>query len=429
MSKQSRVHRLGCLLAAFAVLTCATSGTAGATMIPSDNNQAIIASSDQQMTDPAMQYAITKGYLKSTSTSYTNTPVTLSDFCYAAIACSKTTLDANTLHDRIEYLKNLYIKAGLLPDTDTISNLDAICFLDRVWKINSALNIDLNITGTDEANLNQLDALSDMAAKGLIPNDPSFDVSDAMTYQDLANILARRDGILEKTNQDVALLGSSENDITLYQKIASQYTSKQVLTLFDEVALKSEYTDTTGTHPSHNLVRWADRTITYSVIGEDISEDIYTAIADALVELDDISYTPSFQLDETGNGALQIYVGGETANQMLSRYNATGLSTISYDKTVGSIVKGTIYLQDQYQTPSRTKHVVLEELTQVLGLVNDTVEFQDSIFYDGFSSLTQLTDIDKLLIEMLYSDAVKPNMTPPQCKANLATWLTEHVFA
>ena len=429
MSKQSRVHRLGCLLAAFAVLTCATSGTARAAMIPSDNNQAIIASSDQQMTDPAMQYAITKGYLKSTSTSYTNTPVTLSDFCYAAIAGSKTTLEANTLHDRIEYLKNLYIKAGLLPNTDTISNLDAICFLDRIWKINSALNIDLNIVGTDEANLNQLDALSDMAAKGLIPNDPSFDVSDAMTYQDLANILARRDGILEKTNQDVALLGSSENDITLYQKIASQYTSKQVLTLFDEVALKSEYTDTTGAHPSHNLVRWADRTITYSIIGEDISEDIYTAIADALVELDDISYTPSFQLDETGSGALQIYVGGETANQMLSRYNATGLSTISYDKTVGSIVKGTIYLQDQYQTPSRTKHVVLEELTQVLGLVNDAVEFQDSIFYDGFSSLTKLTDIDKLLIEMLYSDAVKPNMTPPQCKANLATWLTEHVFA
>ena len=49
------------------------------------------------------------------------------------------------------------------------------------------------------------------------------------------------------------------------------------------------------------------------------------------------------------------------------------------------------------------KHLLREELTQSLGLFNDSWKYPESIFYQGWSTVTEYSDMDKRLIDMLYN--------------------------
>jgi hypothetical protein len=48
------------------------------------------------------------------------------------------------------------------------------------------------------------------------------------------------------------------------------------------------------------------------------------------------------------------------------------------------------------------KHAIIEEITQSLGLANDSWKYPDSIFYEGYTTTDKLSKIDKEVIKMLY---------------------------
>jgi hypothetical protein len=50
------------------------------------------------------------------------------------------------------------------------------------------------------------------------------------------------------------------------------------------------------------------------------------------------------------------------------------------------------------------KHLLREELTQSLGLVNDSWKYKNSIFYQGWTTTTEYSDIDRELIDILYNN-------------------------
>jgi hypothetical protein len=49
------------------------------------------------------------------------------------------------------------------------------------------------------------------------------------------------------------------------------------------------------------------------------------------------------------------------------------------------------------------KHLIREELTQSIGLVNDSYLYPESIFYQGWTKTLEYSKIDKELIELLYN--------------------------
>ena len=49
------------------------------------------------------------------------------------------------------------------------------------------------------------------------------------------------------------------------------------------------------------------------------------------------------------------------------------------------------------------KHLLREELTQSLGLKNDTYDYPESIFYQNWTEITDFAPIDRRLIDMLYN--------------------------
>lgn len=50
------------------------------------------------------------------------------------------------------------------------------------------------------------------------------------------------------------------------------------------------------------------------------------------------------------------------------------------------------------------KHLLREELTQSLGLFNDSYKYPESIFYQGWTTVTEYAPIDRELIDMLYNE-------------------------
>ena len=67
--------------------------------------------------------------------------------------------------------------------------------------------------------------------------------------------------------------------------------------------------------------------------------------------------------------------------------------------------KGIMYV-DLYRTTEQEahKHLLREELTQSLGLVNDSWVYPKSIFYQGWTTTTEYLPIDRELIDILYNN-------------------------
>jgi hypothetical protein len=49
------------------------------------------------------------------------------------------------------------------------------------------------------------------------------------------------------------------------------------------------------------------------------------------------------------------------------------------------------------------KHLLREELTQSLGLFNDSYKYENSIFQQRWTETTEYAPIDRVLIDMLYN--------------------------
>lgn len=67
---------------------------------------------------------------------------------------------------------------------------------------------------------------------------------------------------------------------------------------------------------------------------------------------------------------------------------------------------------------------VVEELTQIMGLPNDSDTLVDSIFSDNSRHL-EVTGHDRWLLRMLYADTLKPGMAPDQALAAAKRFLEE----
>jgi hypothetical protein len=75
------------------------------------------------------------------------------------------------------------------------------------------------------------------------------------------------------------------------------------------------------------------------------------------------------------------------------------------------IYKASILIGSNAPNQKERNHLIREEMTQSLGLINDSWKYRESIFYQGWSEIQEFADIDKRLVRMLYSDAITPGMS------------------
>ena len=65
-------------------------------------------------------------------------------------------------------------------------------------------------------------------------------------------------------------------------------------------------------------------------------------------------------------------------------------------------------------TQLERSHLIREELTQSLGLMNDSKKHKDSIFYQEWTDVTKFSEIDRAVIKLLYLKNIKPGMSKTQ---------------
>jgi hypothetical protein len=80
------------------------------------------------------------------------------------------------------------------------------------------------------------------------------------------------------------------------------------------------------------------------------------------------------------------------------------------------IYDATICYMDSLEQQLRNS-VILEEIYNGLGPVQDTWLRPDSLIYAGYSEPQSLTPIDELILKLLYHPDIKPGMTQPEAEA------------
>ena len=188
---------------------------------------------------------------------------------------------------------------------------------------------------------------------------------------------------------------------------------EDVITYFNEVCLSAEFVD--GGDPSY-LQRWS-APITYRVYGDPTPEDLakMEAFSGWLNTL--FGFPGIYEAGEEEYANLRIhFCEQETLIDLMGDnfYGTDGAVTFWYEGDV--IYDAIICIRsdlDQYLRNS----VILEEIYNGLGPVQDTDLRPDSIIYSAFSEPQELTEMDKLILKLLYHPDLRCGMNAAECEA------------
>ena len=208
---------------------------------------------------------------------------------------------------------------------------------------------------------------------------------------------ATTEPVTEPEHSELYIPGVSVEDVILY---------------FNEVCLDSESINSGD--PSY-VQKWAEP-ICYSLYGEYTDEDLATlsSFADWLNTIEGFPGISEAQVPENTNLRIHFCSQSEMIDLMGENYyGMDGAVTFwyLYDEIYDAIICYRTDL-DQYLRNS----VILEEIYNGLGPIQDTSLRSDSIIYSEFSQPQELTDIDELLLRLLYHPDILPGMNAQQCE-------------
>lgn len=199
----------------------------------------------------------------------------------------------------------------------------------------------------------------------------------------------------------------------------AQKYSQEVKNYFKEVAIGSEF------GKGRKITKW-NKNIKIFLMGEKIGY-MESELNKIISELNQLVGAIQIQRVYNKNQA-NFYVFFGSSGDYLAKVepNARRHATRNlalfyvYYNALGSINKGSMYVNTQVMKAIDTrKHLLREELTQALGLMNDSYKYTESIFYQKFSRTNQYTAIDKKLIRILYSNKIKAGMSRNQVEQAL----------
>ena len=190
-----------------------------------------------------------------------------------------------------------------------------------------------------------------------------------------------------------------------------------------EVVIGSEFVK------SKNIVRLWDKSPTASIL-DIINETERRHFEEAIQQINEVlQYTKIKKIElldtPTSNADIHIYYKNavdfpKIAKQYDFEYIKGNLGFFcTFSNAKGVINKAVILISKDKLDEEELKHVILEETIQALGLSNDSEVYEESIFYSGWNTNTELTDRDKFLITFAYA-YFSPGMTPRQMQKAMA---------
>ena len=190
---------------------------------------------------------------------------------------------------------------------------------------------------------------------------------------------------------------------TIQSQNSSEPYSEEVIDYFLEIAMGSEFGG------NGELVHKWVGDVSIQVHGNPTDFDLDN-LNQIIGEINDLQDGINLSIVEQ-NGEINIYFSSkEDFKQVESNYveGNDGYFSTYWDGN-GVIYFANVFVLDS-QAEVYRNHLLREELTQCLGLMKDADWYPDSMFYSGWTSITEFSEYDELLISMLYRNDILSNM-------------------
>lgn len=185
-------------------------------------------------------------------------------------------------------------------------------------------------------------------------------------------------------------------------------TKKEIEEYYEEIVSKTEWEGKTTPKKFHNDIK-------IYVKGE-ISKELNDELNRIVKELNDLINTVSVVIiDDEGEANLVIFLGSpsdyidyrgvtsEKRKKLMNRlqYNRGYFCVRGWDNYVmeSQVFLNTLLLKNDVIL----KHILREELTQSLGFPNDSYKYDDSIFQQSWTEVTEYSEIDREIIKFHYN--------------------------
>lgn len=172
---------------------------------------------------------------------------------------------------------------------------------------------------------------------------------------------------------------------------------------FERIAFSSEYG---GAHRAGRLIRWREP-IVVAILGDDTGA-FRAEVEGQLAELRALTRHPiDFQ---RGEAPASLVIEFSTSRGATTFEPGAPCRTVMWDRDFA------IYRARIYITPAPDelrRHCIAEEITQALGLADDSPLIRDSIFHD-WNRRQRIAPWDALMVRMLYDPRIAPGMDRAQ---------------
>lgn len=188
---------------------------------------------------------------------------------------------------------------------------------------------------------------------------------------------------------------------------ADGYTDEEILAYFDELAFSSEYGGYRGM-----VCKWTEE-IVYRVEG-DVAAGELIVLSDLAARLNEIPGFPGIRMTDgtdEANFTVSFVMQGELAARFgENARSASGMSRFTYRTSSGEIVRAEAGVASNITPQAAKASVICEEFLQSLGLAADSYTYPESVFYEGYNDSIRPAAIDWAVLELLYSETIRPGM-------------------
>lgn len=202
--------------------------------------------------------------------------------------------------------------------------------------------------------------------------------------------------------EGVAAQGGVTASLTTGRDVTAEPTPAEVLEYFHEVAFGAEYGPTGAV-----IHKWC-QPISIQVVGVPEKSDRRHLDA-AIDELRALTGLPVQVGVAPANVIVHFVRGSEFGQLVPGAPEADGYVQVQYDAT-GEIRYGLVLIATD-ASASQRGHAIREELCQLMGLLRDSRRYHSSIFYEGRSTATRPTALDRILLSLLYRPEIRPGMS------------------
>ena len=193
-----------------------------------------------------------------------------------------------------------------------------------------------------------------------------------------------------------------------FQSNSNDYSQEEI-NYFIDIALGAEFGDEIPV-----IKKWIDD-VRIKVNGEPTEADLQTLI-NIIDDLNELVAGIKIKLVDRNENLIITFSPETEFSTIDPNYVPTNYGffwTLWHDDNF-VIYDANILVSSTGITQQERSHLIREELTQSLGLMNDSNKYKDSIFYQEWTDVTKFSEIDKAVVKLLYLKKIKPGMSKEQ---------------